>query len=68
MAVVQLEGLDQLKNLMTSGIEPATFRLVVPQPTMLPRAPFTYTLVHYLEFCFRKELRILAEGQSIARA
>jgi hypothetical protein len=38
---VQLEGLSQLKNPMTStGIEPATFWLViVPQPTTLLCAP-----------------------------
>jgi hypothetical protein len=27
-AIVRLKGLDQLKNPMTSGFEPATFRLV----------------------------------------
>jgi hypothetical protein len=40
-AIVRLEGLGQLNNSVTSsGIEPATFRLVtVPQPTTLPRTP-----------------------------
>jgi hypothetical protein len=33
MAIVRLEGLDQLKNPMTSsGFEPATFRLVAQFP------------------------------------
>jgi hypothetical protein len=51
-AIVRLEGLGQLKNLVTSsGIEPATFRLVVPQPTTLPRAPiylFIYLYTKHL--------------------
>jgi hypothetical protein len=39
--MLRLEGLGQLKNATTSGIEPPTFRLasIVPQPTTLPRAP-----------------------------
>jgi hypothetical protein len=46
-AIVQLEGLGQVKNPMTSSeIDPATFRLVaVPEPTMLPRAP-VQTILH----------------------
>jgi hypothetical protein len=47
-AIVLLEGLDQLKNPMTSsGFEQATFRLVVPQPTTLPRDknPLKWTLL-----------------------
>jgi hypothetical protein len=43
-AVVQLEGLDQLKNPMTSGMEPATFPAsnTEPQSTTLQRAPAYY--------------------------
>jgi hypothetical protein len=37
-AIMRLDGLGQLENPMTSGIEPATFRFVVPQPSMLLRA------------------------------
>jgi hypothetical protein len=37
-AIVRLEGLDRLKNPVTSEIEPATFRLIVPQPITVPRA------------------------------
>jgi hypothetical protein len=50
MAIVQLEGLGQLKNPMTSsGIEPVTFRLVaVLQPTVL--------VITYLKERLRKEL------------
>jgi hypothetical protein len=37
---VWLEGLGQLKNPLTSsGIKPATFQLVLPQPTTLPHSP-----------------------------
>jgi hypothetical protein len=42
---VWLEGLDQLKNPMTSlGIKPETFQLValVPQPTTLMRAHINF--------------------------
>jgi hypothetical protein len=36
--VIGLEGLGHLKNPMNLlGIEPATFRLVVSQPTTLPK-------------------------------
>jgi hypothetical protein len=36
---VRLEGLGPLKNPITSsGIEPATFRLVTPQSTTLPKS------------------------------
>jgi hypothetical protein len=48
---VQLEGVGQLKNPMTSsGIEPrALRRVVLPQPTTLPRAtPFNCVLVSIL--------------------
>jgi hypothetical protein len=35
---MQLEVLGELKNLvMSSEIEPAPFRLIVPEPTTLPR-------------------------------
>jgi hypothetical protein len=41
---VRLEGLNQLKNPITSSeIETATFRLVVPQPTESYKTP-KYTL------------------------
>jgi hypothetical protein len=61
-AIVQLEGLGQLRNTMTSlGTKPATSRLVsiVPQPTTLPRYPTTvcngyrkyYTANYGLRFC-----------------
>jgi hypothetical protein len=33
--IVRLEGLGELKNPMTSGIEPATFQLVVRLPHFL---------------------------------
>jgi hypothetical protein len=41
VAIVQPEGLGQVKNTMTSsGIEPATFDFsIVPQQTTLPRVP-----------------------------
>jgi hypothetical protein len=44
---MQLEGLGQLKNSMTSlGIEPMTFLLVaVPQSTTLLRAPLQIQLL-----------------------
>jgi hypothetical protein len=48
MAIVRLEGLGQLKNPVTSGIEPASFRFchIVPQPTMLRRAlPAMYLMI-----------------------
>jgi hypothetical protein len=47
--MVGLEGLGQLKNPVTSsGIEPATFRLValVPQPITLPD---DYSLMNWKE-------------------
>jgi hypothetical protein len=48
-AIVRLEGLGQLKNVMTSsGIEPATFRLVVPQPTTLPCDPGIYPIWSFI--------------------
>jgi hypothetical protein len=41
---VRLEELGQFKNpAISSSIKIATFRLVVPQPTTLPRAPFHNT-------------------------
>jgi hypothetical protein len=43
---VQLEGLGQLKNPMTSGMELATFRLVTKCPNQLSyRVPHTFRLV-----------------------
>jgi hypothetical protein len=41
-----LKRLDQLKYPLTSSeIESATFRLVVPQPTALPRVPWYHPLL-----------------------
>jgi hypothetical protein len=39
MVLVQLEGLDQLKNPMTSGIEPATFWLSTEQNSLKQKQP-----------------------------
>jgi hypothetical protein len=47
---VQFEGLGQLNNIMTSsGIEPATFRLVAQsfQQTALSRAPMLPLSTYY---------------------
>jgi hypothetical protein len=51
---VWLEELGQLKNpMISSGIEPATFRFssTVPQPTMLPRSPRKKHEVHRFLIC-----------------
>jgi hypothetical protein len=39
MAIVQLEGLGQLKNPVPSGIEPATFQPIAWCLNRLPHAP-----------------------------
>jgi hypothetical protein len=55
--IMRLEELVQLKNPMTSsGIEPATFRLVVPQPTTLPRTPLCKGSWSYLNFRQKGEI------------
>jgi hypothetical protein len=47
---VRLEGLGKLKESTSSALDPATFRLVaVPQPTMLPCAPFGGTCCLYFQ-------------------
>jgi hypothetical protein len=54
--MLRLEGLGQLKNPMTAGIEPATFRLVcriLPQPSTLPRS-------------VKEEPRVLPDGRICA--
>jgi hypothetical protein len=53
-AIVRLEGLGRLKNLMTSsGIEPVTYLPacnIVPQQTTLPCAPIYYQTLHILSW------------------
>jgi hypothetical protein len=64
---VRLERLGQLKNPMTSsGMETATFRLVVPQPTTLPRTP-EEVLVEYkiVSLLFRPKFVIAKEAEAM---
>jgi hypothetical protein len=60
---VQLEGLGQLKNSVTS-ILPACS--IVPQPTTLPRAPvYTCTCTFYNRNCSREVGDILSNGKTV---
>jgi hypothetical protein len=47
-AIVRLEGLNQLKNSMTSRELNLPACSIVPQPTKIPRAPYTYLTLGFI--------------------